>query len=96
MRERFERGAPWIRIIGEPVWAGRSEAEIAEWVRYESMINLSLATSPATLVCAYDARSVPDAALAGAHRTHPEVAGAGHVTNSLEYREPEDFLLSLT
>lgn len=94
VNERFERGAPWIRIIGEPVWTGRSEAEIAEWIRYESMLNLSFASCPATIVCPYDARSLPDRVLAGARRTHPEVAGAGEVTTSLAYRAPEDFLLS--
>ncbi len=94
VRERFERGAPWIRIIGEPVWTGRSEAEFAEWFRYESMINLSLASAPATIVCTYDARSLPDSVLFNARRTHPEVARAGDVTTSSAYRDPEDFLLT--
>ena len=95
MQERFGRGAPWIRIIGEPVWSGRSEAEVAAWIRYESLLNLSFAASPATIVCPYDARSVSDRVLAGARRTHPEVAAAGEVTTSAAYREPEDFLLSV-
>ncbi len=93
--ERFERGAPWVRIIGEPVWAGRSDAEVTEWIRYESMLNLAFASFPATIVCPYDARSVPESVLANARRTHPEVAGAGDVTTSLAYRDPEDFLLTL-
>jgi transcriptional regulator with XRE-family HTH domain len=95
MKERFERGAPWIRIIGEPVWAGRSEAEVVEWTRYESILNLSFASAPATIMCPYDARSVPEAILAGARQTHPEVAEAGDATASLAYRDPEDFLLTL-
>lgn len=95
LRERFEAGAPWIRIVGEPVWSGRSEAQLAEWFRYESMINLSFASSPATIVCTYDSRSVPDGVLASARRTHPEVAGAGDVTTSPAYRDPEAFLLTL-
>ena len=92
--ERFERGAPWIRIIGEPVWAGRTEAEVATWTRYESMINLSLASSPATIICPYDARSVPKGILTDARHTHPETSGTGDVSTSLAYREPEDFLLT--
>jgi transcriptional regulator with XRE-family HTH domain len=95
MRERFERGAPWIRIIGEPVWSGKSEAEFAEWFRYESMINLLFASSPATIFCTYDARSVPDSVLASARRTHPQLAAAGDVTTNPAYRDPEDFLLTL-
>ena len=94
LRERFERGAPWIRIVGEPVWTGRSERQLAEWFRYESIINVAFASSPATIVCTYDSRSVPESVLINARRTHPEVAGAGVVT-SPSYANPEDFLLNL-
>jgi transcriptional regulator with XRE-family HTH domain len=93
VKERFEQGAPWIRIIGDAVWAGRSSAEVAEWFRYESMVNLALASSPATIMCSYDGQSLPDEVLTDARRTHPEVADPGGVTASPAYREPEDFLL---
>ena len=92
VRERYQRGAPWIRVIGEPVWAGRSEVEITEWTRYESMINLVLASAPATVVCPYDARSVAPAILADAQRTHPEVARTPGPNPA--YREPEEFLVT--
>jgi transcriptional regulator with XRE-family HTH domain len=95
VRQRFQRGAPWIRIVAEPVWTGWSEAAAAEWVRYESMVNMALASSPATIVCTYDSRSAPARALDGARYTHPEVVGVGDVTTSSTYRKPEDFLLSL-
>jgi transcriptional regulator with XRE-family HTH domain len=95
VQDRIEHGARWIRIIGEPVWAGRSEAEVAEWIRYESIINLSLALSPATIICPYDARSVSQGILAGARHTHPEVAEADDVSPSSAYREPDEFLLAL-
>ena len=54
VKERFELGAPWIRIVGEPVWAGRTDAEVAEWVRYESLLNMAFASAPATMICPYD------------------------------------------
>ena len=95
VKERFDGGAPWIRIIGDAVWAGRSAPEVAEWFRYESMVNLALASSPATIMCSYDGRSLPEEVLVGARRTHPEVAGAGDVTASPAYREPADFLLGM-
>lgn len=95
VRERFEGGAPWIRIIGEPVWSGQSEAEFAAWFRYESMINLSFASSPATIVCTYDSRSVPDSVLASARSAHPQLARVGDVTANPDFRDPEEFLLSL-
>ena len=94
VRERFERGAPWVRIIAEPVWTGRRETQLAEWFRYESIINLAFASSPATIVCSYDTRSLPGGVLANARRTHPEVAGADVATSS-SYTNPEDFLLAL-
>jgi transcriptional regulator with XRE-family HTH domain len=94
LKERFERGAPWIRILGEPVWTGRSETQLEDWFRYESIINVAFASSPATIVCSYDVRSVPDSVLTNARRTHPEVAGA-HVITNPRYANPEDFLLAL-
>src|ERR1700686_1618120 len=47
----LERGAPWVRVVGEPVWAGRSDAEVRVWTRYESLFNLVFAASPLTVVC---------------------------------------------
>ncbi|MCU1504135.1 MAG: sle [Ilumatobacteraceae bacterium] len=91
---QFERGSPWIRVIGEPVWAGRSQPEAATWTRYESMLNLSLASSPATIICPYDARVVSAGTVADAYHTHPQVVTADDVSTSLTYREPEDFLLT--
>jgi transcriptional regulator with XRE-family HTH domain len=93
VKERFERGAPWTRIIGEPVWAGRSEDEVVEWTRFESMLNLSFSSLPASIICPY-ATSVPDSVLAHARQTHPEVAEAGDGHASLAYTEPEDFLVT--
>ncbi len=93
VRQRVEAGAPWVRVVGEPVWAGRSRAEIAEWMRYESIINLSLAASPATIMCPYDARSLPKRVVDSAHRNHPEVVSAGTAAPSPAYHDPEDALL---
>jgi transcriptional regulator with XRE-family HTH domain len=93
VKESFGAGASWIRIVGEPVWAGRSGAEIAAWTRYESLINVALASSPATIVCAYDLRSLPMEVVTDAHRTHPQVAHGNAAVESPAYQEPEDFLL---
>jgi transcriptional regulator with XRE-family HTH domain len=93
VKQKFEAGATWIRIVGEPVWAGRSAAETNTWTRYESMINLALASSPATIVCPYDVRSVSADVVVDAHRTHPEVLQGTNKAASRTYREPEAFLL---
>jgi hypothetical protein len=94
VRERFEAGAPWIRIIGEPVWMGQSDEELAEWFRYEALINLSFAAFPTTVVCTYDTRVLSTAAIDDARRTHPEVTEGGVVTASPTYRHPEEQFLT--
>jgi transcriptional regulator with XRE-family HTH domain len=94
VKQRFEQGAHWIRVLGEPVWAGRTPAEISEWTRYESLINLALASLPATILCPYDERSVPAGVVADARHTHPEVTDAAGAATSPAYRDPEDYLLA--
>jgi transcriptional regulator with XRE-family HTH domain len=93
--DSLKAGFKWVRIVGEPVWAGRSAAEVREWSRYESIINLSLAAAPATILCPYDSRSVPANVMHDAECTHSEFAHAGGSTPSPSYRQPEDFLLRL-
>jgi len=92
--EKVDGGATWIRIVGEADWALGSDAESAAWSRYESMINLVFASSPVTVMCSYDRRSLPARLLADAPVTHPELAHGDDMTLSPMYREPEDFLLA--
>ena len=92
VKQKFEAGATWIRMVGDPVWAARSGAEITAWFRYESLVNLAFASAPATIVCPYDTRSVPAEVVADARRTHPEVAPASVVAGPA-YESPEEFLL---
>lgn len=90
--EKIAAGHGWVRAIGEPLWLGRSAREVRRWIRYESLINLGLADSRATIVCPYDASSLPQPIVASARRTHPMMYGKrGH---NAKYREPIEFLLS--
>jgi transcriptional regulator with XRE-family HTH domain len=93
VNEKVEAGASWVRIVGEPIWTGRSDLEITAWTRYESLLNLSFAASPVTIVCPYDNSTLPEAVLADARRTHPEAVHADKTLANPAYREPEDFLL---
>jgi transcriptional regulator with XRE-family HTH domain len=93
VKQKYEAGAAWIRVVGDPVWAARSGAEITAWFRYESLVNLSFASAPATIVCPYDTRFVPPEVVAEARRTHPEVADSSVVVGGPTYEAPEDFLL---
>lgn len=90
---RLGRGSRWVWVIGEPLWAGRSDAEVEEWIRYEAIINLVLADRPATIVCPYDARAVAPSIVVSAHWTHPELANDGEVVQSSAYSAPEALLV---
>jgi transcriptional regulator with XRE-family HTH domain len=84
----LERGAPWVRVVGEPIWAGRSDAEVGVWTQYESLFNLVFAGSPLTVVCPYDERSVAPEIVRHAHRTHPSTVGDRGVSESPHYTDP--------
>jgi hypothetical protein len=57
------------------------------------MLNVALATSPATIVCPYDTRSVPASVIVDVRCTHPEVLVGTTSTTCADYRPPESFLL---
>lgn len=65
------------RIVGEPIWAGRSEGEILEATRHEALINTAFAGRPATILCPYDLSALPESVVADARRTHPTVIEDG-------------------
>jgi transcriptional regulator with XRE-family HTH domain len=94
VKKKFDAGAVWIRIVAEAAWAGDTDAQIAEWTRYESLVNLAFASSPATIMCTYDERSFPEEVVADARRTHPSIARGVNSTTNPAYREPEDFLVA--
>ncbi|MFF3886478.1 anti-sigma factor RsbA family regulatory protein [Streptomyces sp. NPDC001914] len=74
-----------VRIIGEPVWAGRTEAEYPACVQHEALINRAFAGRDVTILCPYDARALAQGVIADAHATHPVVIGAGRQCVSSAY-----------
>jgi anti-sigma regulatory factor (Ser/Thr protein kinase) len=65
-----------IRGIGEPVWPGRTEAEIDECQRHESLLNHAFWEGPAwRLLCPYDSARLHDAVLEAARHSHTVVSG---------------------
>jgi hypothetical protein len=93
VKEQVTAGVVWIRVIAEAAWAGETDADIAEWTRYESLVNLAFASSPATILCTYDERSFSPSVVADAHCTHPEIVRGNDATASVRYQRPEDLLL---
>ena len=40
-----EHGGQPVRAVGEPVWRGRSAAEVEEWRRHEALLDVAFASS---------------------------------------------------
>lgn len=89
----LEDGAPWIRLIGEPRWAGESETEARKWYEYESFFNLAFRSMPTTVLCLYDERLVHPAIVDKARLTHPQIIEDGELIDSPLYIDPTEFLL---
>ncbi|MET9368598.1 anti-sigma factor RsbA family regulatory protein [Streptomyces griseoflavus] len=66
-----------VRIIGEPVWAGRSASEYPACVQHEALINAAFRGRTVTILCPYDAARLPGHVLEDAHATHPTVIPGG-------------------
>jgi anti-sigma regulatory factor (Ser/Thr protein kinase) len=63
-----------VRGVGEPVWAGRGAAELAECQLHEALMNVAVDTATALwLICPYDVETLDDAVVAEALRSHSAV-----------------------
>lgn len=65
------------RFVGEPIWAGRTEAEKREAARHEALINAAFSGVPTTILCPYDRAGLDSQVLEQAYRTHPQIAVHG-------------------
>jgi anti-sigma regulatory factor (Ser/Thr protein kinase) len=80
-----------VRAIGEPVWPGRSEAEIDECRRHESLVNTAFGSAPAySLLCTYDATALDDEILESVSRSHRTVSSGGARQPSRDYESHVD------
>ncbi|WP_067471407.1 sensor histidine kinase [Actinomadura hibisca] len=76
------------RIIGEPVWPGRTDLEYPACARYEALINLAFAGRPVTILCPYDVAGLAPDVLADARATHPTLIDR-HGTRASDAYAPE-------
>ncbi|MFG1792796.1 anti-sigma factor RsbA family regulatory protein [Nocardia sp. NPDC049149] len=60
-----------VRIIGEPIWAGRSDTEYPACAQHEALINAAFAGREVSILCPYDTERLHPTVLADAHVTHP-------------------------
>jgi transcriptional regulator with XRE-family HTH domain len=93
VKAKLSAGAPWVRFVGDPDWAGTSETETGLWTRYEALVNLVFANSPTSLLCTYDTRSIAPEVARQARLTHPHTIGPEGVASSSDYANPGGFVL---
>ncbi|GAB2934145.1 anti-sigma factor RsbA family regulatory protein [Nonomuraea sp. N2-4H] len=74
-----------VRIIGEPVWPGRTPAEYPACAQHEALINLAFAGRPATIMCPYDVEALGDEVIGEVARTHPVLRDASGERASAGY-----------
>lgn len=79
-----------VRGVGEPIWPERTQAELVECYRHESLLNLAFAgASPFWLLCPYDADALDQGVLDYANRNHPFLhqgggSGPSHAFDAME------------
>jgi anti-sigma regulatory factor (Ser/Thr protein kinase) len=79
-----------VRIIGEPIWAGRSLDEYPACVQHEALINVAFAGMVATILCPYDIGALAADVVHDATRTHPVLVAADARQESPTYADPDD------
>ncbi|GAA5702974.1 MULTISPECIES: anti-sigma factor RsbA family regulatory protein [Streptomyces] len=79
------RSTARVRIIGEPIWPGRTSAEYPACVQHEALINAAFRGREVTILCPYDADGLDEKVLADAYATHPLVIDEGRELASAAY-----------
>lgn len=74
-----------VRMVGEPVWPGRSPEEYPACVQNEALVNTAWAGRDVQTLCPYDAARLSAGVLADARRTHPLIRECGRVNRSADY-----------
>src|SRR5919112_5491588 len=77
-----------VRIVGEPIWAGRTDEEYPACAEHEALINVALGALPAYIQCPYDTGRLPTSVLTDATRTHPTLASGADRWTSPTYTDP--------
>ncbi|RLP86568.1 sensor histidine kinase [Micromonospora sp. CV4] len=77
-----------VRIIGEPIWAGRTATEYPACAQHEALINAAFAGRQATILCPYHTGHLDRRWLDDARRTHPVVQMGSAVRVSPHYADP--------
>ncbi|MFD1052565.1 MEDS domain-containing protein, partial [Kibdelosporangium lantanae] len=77
-----------VRIVGEPVWPGRTATEYPACAQHEVMVNYAFAGLNATVLCPYDADNLPREILDDALRTHDNTTKYAPDPVAEKYNQP--------
>jgi anti-sigma regulatory factor (Ser/Thr protein kinase) len=77
-----------LRIIGEPIWPGRTADEYPGCVQHEALANVIFSGRRAKALCPYDVSNLEPHVLADAATTHPVVIGRDGRNVSADYADP--------
>jgi len=80
-----EHAGQQVRIVTEPLWPARTDAETAEVMKHEALVQLSAAAVNGQILCAYDASRLSPARIDGACQAHPEILERGRRRPSSGY-----------
>lgn len=73
------------RVVIEPAWPGRTEAELCETARHEALVNVAFAGTPVNILCPYPAEGLASPVIEWAHCTHPSIIRQGELVPSKIY-----------
>ncbi|WP_067815827.1 sensor histidine kinase [Actinomadura kijaniata] len=65
-----------VRIIGEPIWPGRSASEYPACAQHEALINHAFTGRDVAILCPYDLDGLDERVVADAAATHPVLIDA--------------------
>lgn len=77
-----------VRLIGEPIWSGRTVVEYPACAQHEALINAAFAGRSATILCPYNTALLDPAWVLDAHKTHPVMLDASGDFTSAHYDDP--------
>jgi anti-sigma regulatory factor (Ser/Thr protein kinase) len=87
-------GGRRIRVLGE-TWFGPDPRDWREGQRFESVVNVLLASAPIDAMCVYDRRVLPAALVEAGLATHPDVVADGGVQANPGFQEPASYVTQL-
>jgi anti-sigma regulatory factor (Ser/Thr protein kinase) len=80
-----------VRIIGEPIWPGRTELEYPACAQHEALINHAFAGRDVTILCPYDVAGLDRSVVRDAAATHPVLIAGDREWASDDFR-PDDIV----